>query len=175
MTATCDVVECNGASPGTWTVVTSVRFCTADTYNPGLSYPIPIVSGQTKRSYWKSICLSFGGTYTQITNVCIYTDGSDFGTGITTYIGDETLPANSYQQATGVQGDTGDEMVATHSGITSKTAFFTYTSTNKKLVDAGPITGTAKSKHVVLQMDVSDTATPGVKGPETITWTYDEI
>lgn len=176
MAATVDVREINGAAAGTPTVVTAAKFCTADDPNPGTTNPIPIVTGQTKRSYWKSHELYLSGTYTQITTIKIYTDGGGFGTGITTYIGDETLVAGSYQQATGTPGDTGDEMVATHAGITAKTDLFTFVVGAPKTVDAGPYsTPPERTKHVVLQMDVADTASPGEKTPETVTWQYDEV
>lgn len=176
MAATVDVREINGAAAGTPTVVTAAKFCTADNNNPGTTNPIPIVTGQTKRSYWKSHELYLSGTYTQISNIYIYCDGSMFEAGMTTYIGDETLVAASYQQATGTPGDTGDEMVAGHAGITAKTNLNTYVVGSPKLVDAGPYsTPPERTKHVVLQVDVADTATPGEKTPEVCTFRYDEV
>jgi len=175
MAATADVQECNGAAPGSWNTVTAAKFCTADNYNPGTSNPIPIPPSGTKRSYWKSHCLDFGGTFTEITNIKIYTDGGGFGTGITVNVGNETIAEASYEEATGTPGDTGDEMVANHSGITGKTDFFSYVSGSPKDVDAGPISSPGRCKHVVLQMDVDDTASPGEQTPETVTWQYDEV
>lgn len=175
MAAIVDVRELNGAG-GTPTIVTAAKFCTADDPAPGTTNPIPIVVGQTKRSYWKSHELYLSGTYTQISNIKIYTDGGGFGTGITVYVGNETLASAAYQQASGTPGDTGAEMVATHAGITAKTDFFTYTSGAPKAVDAGPYsTPPERTKHIVLQMDVADTASPGEKTAETITWVYDEV
>lgn len=52
MTATVSVKECNGSGP-TATTVTSVRYCTSDTYNPGTSYPIVKPAAGTNYSYWK--------------------------------------------------------------------------------------------------------------------------
>ncbi|MBA7636229.1 hypothetical protein ES703_43845 [subsurface metagenome] len=175
MAASADVQECNGEAPGVWTTVTAAKFCTKDMHNPGTTYPIPIQAAATNYSFWKSHCLLFGGEFTEITNIKIYTDGVGFGTGITVNVGDETLAAASYVQATGTDGDTGTEMVTGHSGITAKTDFFTYTSEAAKDVDAGPISEAGKSKHVVLQMDVIDTATPGELDTEEITWQYDEV
>ena len=176
MASTVDVREGNGAAPGAWTIVTAAKFCTNDNNNPGTSWPIPIVTGQTKRSYWKSHELRLSGVYTQISNIYIYTDGGPFGVGITTYIGDQFPTPAQYELATGVVGDTGDEMVAGHTIITTKSDLFTYTSGAPKLVDAGPYSTPPEStKHVVLQMDVADTASPGELTPETITWRYDEV
>ena len=176
MAATASVEEANGATP-TWTTITSARFCSADSYNPGTSYPIRVPSSGTNYSYWKTWRLKFTGTYTQITNVKIYTDGSSgYGTGVTTYIGDETLDSSAYEQATGTQGTTGDELVANHSGITAKTDFFTYTSSNMKTVDTSTITGDpAYSKLIIVQQAIASTASSGVTSSETFTWQYDEI
>lgn len=175
MAATADVQECNGADTGTWTTVTNARFCTKDVYNPGTTFPVPIPSDGPNYSYWKSHCLSFGGSFTQITNIKIYTDGTDFGTGITTNVGNETIAEGAYVQATGTEGETGTEMVTGHSGITGKTGFFTFDVDSKKDVDAGPIEAPGRCKHIVLQLDVASSATQGVLSPETITWVYDEI
>lgn len=175
MAATASVQEGNEASVS-WTTITAGKFCTSDNNNPGDSYPIPIPTAGTKRSYWKSHCLYFTGTYTEISNIRIHTDGGGFGTGITCYVGDETLAAGSYEQATGTEGDTGDEIVASHSGITAKTDLFSYTSASKKTVDTGSYTGTGdRSKHVVLQLDVASTATAGDLAQEQIVWSYDEV
>jgi hypothetical protein len=176
MAATVDVRELNGSGP-TPSVVTAAKFCTADNNNPGTSNPIPIVAATTKYSYWKSHELYFTGSFTSITNIDIYCDGDMFDTGCEVYIGDTTLASGSYEQATGTPGDTGNEMVANHTGISARTNLETYTSGSRKTVDAGPITSAGtSSKHVVLQCEVDgDTASPGEKGPETITWQYDEV
>ncbi|GAJ06578.1 unnamed protein product, partial [marine sediment metagenome] len=129
--------------------------------NPGTTFPIPIPAADTKYSFWKSHCLNFGGEFTEITNIKIYTDGGGFGTGITCNVGDETIDAADYVEATGTDGDTGTEMVAGHGGITGKADLFTYDVDTPKDVDAGPITEVGQSKHVVLQLDVINTASLG--------------
>lgn len=176
MAATVDVREINGAAAGTPSVVTAAKFCTADVFNPGTANPIPIPAAGSKYSYWKSHELYLTGTYTEISNIKIYTDGGGFGTGIAVNIGDETLVAGSYEQATGTPGDTGDEVVANHTGITGVTDLFGYDLASPKDVDAGPYSAPPeRTKHVVLQMDVINTASPGEKTPETITFQYDEV
>jgi len=95
---------------------------------------------------------------------------------MTTYIGDEVCTSAQYAQATGTPGDTGNEMVAGHPIITAKTNLNTFVIGAPKLVDAGPYSAPPeRTKHVVLQLDVADTATPGEKGPEVCTWRYDEV
>ena len=181
MAATVDVREGNGAGP-TWTVVTAAKFCTDDDYNPGSNNPIPIPAAGTNYSYWKSHELYLSGTYTSISNIKIYTDGAlGWGAGVTCQIavktGDYGVPPASYDQASGTPGDTGDEVVATHTwGFTGKTDLFTFTSGAPCDVDAGPYsTPPEQTDHVVLQLDVTTTATPGEKTPETIWWRYDEV
>ena len=174
MAATAAVEELNGAPTGTPATVTNVRFCTTDDDDPVATYPIPIPDAAQNYSYWKSLRLKFTGTYTQVTNVNIYSDGTGFGTGITVYIGDET--GVTYEQATGTPGTTGDELVATHTGITAETDLFSFTSGSQMTVDATTISGDpGYAKEVVLQMKVESTATAGTLAAETITWQYDEI
>jgi hypothetical protein len=175
MAASVDVREFNGAE-AVPTVVTAAKFCTDDDNDPGTDNPIPIVAGQTKYSYWKSHELYFSGTFTSITNVKVYCDGDMFDSGCEVYVGDEVIASGSYVQASGVLGDTGYEMVAHHSGLTGRTSLATFTSGSPKTVDAGPIEAEGGTSHIVLQCEVDgDTATPGEKGPETITWQYDEV
>jgi len=173
MAAEVSVQEGNG-SPVTWTTITNARFCTADTYNPGTSYKIPIPASGTNYSYWKSHCLAISGTYTEITNVKWYTDGTGFGQGVEVYVCPSGLTEEQYAQATGTEGQTGDEMVANHPNVLAASGAFTYTAANPLLVDSGPISGTARTNHIVLQMAVDSTASPGQLPAETFTFVYDE-
>lgn len=163
-----------------------IRFKTNDNATIDLNDPIPIVTGQTKRSYWKHIylyCATAPGT--QVNNIRFYTDGGGFGTGITLNVGDETPTKNSgssagYDLATGTPGDSGDEMVANHQDITGKTDAFTYTEASPKTVsisEAGAIIDAIGETcdYIVLQMDVADTASPGDLTDEDLYFKYDEI
>jgi hypothetical protein len=174
MAATATVQEGNGAGP-TYTDITTARFATMDSYNPGTSNPIPVPTAGTNYSYVKTFRLKFTGTYTQITNVNIYTDGAGFGTGLTVNIGDQV--GQAYATATGTQGTTGTAMLTLYSGvITSKTDIFTYTSASQKVVDTTTITGNpAYGKVFMCQMEVGTTASAGTLSAETWTWQYDEI
>ena len=83
--------------------------------------------------------------------------------------------------ATGTPGDTGDEMVAAHAGLTGSTELFgNYTSGSPKSVTIGEagniINATGEtSAYIILQMEVTSTASPGTLSNETLTWRYDEI
>ena len=163
----------------------NIRFKTQDDSTIDANNPIPIPSSGTNRSFWKHIFLkATGGTFTQIDNVKFFTDGTGFGTGITTFVGDETPTKNSgstagYDQATGSVGSDGDELT-THTNITAKTDAFTFTSGSPKTVsisEAGNIIDASgeTTNYVIGQMDVADTASPGDLADETWTFQYDEI
>jgi len=164
----------------------NIRFKTNDNATIDTNDPIPIPVSGTNRSYWKSIYLKItGGSFTQVDNVKFYTDGGGFGTGITTYVGDE-LPTKSsisnagYYVATGTAGTTGTEMVAGHPTITAKTDAFTYTSGSPKTVsisEAGNVlNGSGETtNYLVFQVDVGTTASAGDLSDETWTYQYDEI
>ena len=83
-------------------------------------------------SFWKQIYLKVtGGTFTQIDNVKFYTDGGGFGTGISTFVGDQLPTKNSgsdagYVVATGTVGTSGNAMVASHAGVSAQTDAFIY-------------------------------------------------
>ena len=185
-------------APGTVTNITTggglgppnMRFKTADNATIDTLNPIPIPAAGTNRSFWKQIYIEVtGGTFTQIDNVKFYTDGTGFGTGITTYVGDELPTHNSgsdagYEVATGTVGTTGDELVANHGGITGKTDAFSYTSGSPKspgnsltISETGNIINATgeSTNYWVFQMDVGTTASPGDLPDETWTFQYDEI
>jgi len=167
MAATVSIKEVNGASPGTATTITNLRHCTSDTYNPGTSYPIPRPSSGIKRGYWKTIYLnadtSPSGT---IDNIKFYCDGSIDWTGCTLYIG----TTDTYTQATGTEGDSGDDSTVATTDIT------TYTSSSPLSVNgsiSNPDTGKI-SDYVILQLDVTSSASAGLLSQETLTFQYDE-
>jgi hypothetical protein len=126
-----------------------------------------------------------GGTFTQIDNVLFFTDGSNFGTGIVTSVGDQNPINNSGSQASyilavGVVGTSGTEMILGHSGITTKTDAFSFTSGSPRTVtisEAGGILNATgeRTDYNVFQMSVASTASPGDLADETWTYQYDEI
>jgi len=164
-----------------------LRFKTDDDATIDSINPIPIPAAGTKYSYWKQIyleCTTLGGM-TQVDNVRFYTDEGGFGTGIAVKIGLQFPTKNSvsnagYEVATGTPGDTGDEMVVAHAGLTSSGDAFGYGS-------GAPLTGSISetdsiinaegesTNYFVLQMEVDSTASPGNLTDETFTFKYDEI
>jgi len=164
----------------------NVRFKTADDSTIDANNPIPIPTGSPNFSFWKHLYLRVtGGTFTQIDNVKFFTDGTNFGTGIVTSVGDQNPVNNSGSQASyivavGTIGTSGTEMIAGHSGISSKTDAFSFTSGSPRTVtisEAGGIIDASgeRTDYNVFQMSVANTASPGDLADETWTYQYDEI
>lgn len=165
----------------------TLRFKTADDATIDSNNPVPIPAAGTNYSYWKQIYL-FCDTApdTQVDNIKFYTDGSNFGTGITLNVGDQFPTKNNasdagYEVATGTGGTTGDEVTANHAGISSVSDAFSYTSgsplNGPTISEDGSIINAVSetSNYLVLQLAVVSTASPGNKTNETLTFQYDEI
>lgn len=180
------------ASPGTEQDVDALgppnlRFKTADDATIDGNNPIPIPAAGTKRSYWKQIYLYCDvAPDTQIDNIKFYTDGGGFGTGIVLKVGEQFPTKNSgsdagYEVATGTPGDSGDEMVAAHAGLSSSVDAFGKTQgsplSGPSISEAGNIIDAVgeTTNYLALQMEVDDTASPGDLANETLTFQYDEI
>jgi hypothetical protein len=195
MTATVAIQEGNGASV-TWTTITSGRYCTTDSYNPGSNNPCVVPASSFNYSYWKHHVLSFSGIGTSISNIRWYTSGAvktnwTLGTGGMLLVGVLDTPTNgngcpaaSYQQAAGTAGTTGYYIKdATgsngHAYYKSQTSGVadadSYTSASPLTVDTSTYTTTGISFAVVTQVKIYSDATQGDKASETLTFRYDEI
>ena len=123
MAATVNIQEINGAS-ATYTNVTSIRFCNADNYNPGLDYPCIVPGSGFSYSYWKSLLLDLAGTFTRINNVRLYSDGAigwTLGTGGLLRLAvhpNGDMGVSTYQQSTGTldSGDAVEDATNGHQG-----------------------------------------------------------
>lgn len=164
MAATVTIVEKNGAG-GTSTDKTggTVRFKNADNATVDLANPmVKPASGQKDWSFEKWLRANItGGTFTQISNLRAYTDGSSgLGTGI-----------NLWGKAVGAY--------ATPAEATASTGYvnmFTYTSGAPLSLGAGPFTGTGeKGDHLVMMVEVLDTVSGGLTSTESLTIEWDEI
>lgn len=163
MAATVQIIEKNGAG-GTATDKTSgtIRFKNADNATVDTSNPMVKPVSGTDYSFEKWLRFNVSaGTYTQITNVKAYSDGSSgMGTGVSVYAKAVTTFATP-AEATGTAG---------------YTSFFSYTSGSALTLGAGPFTSTGeKGDHLVMMMAVADTASGGVTPSETLTIAWDEI
>jgi hypothetical protein len=191
-----NVEEGNGSGP-TWTVITSGRYCTRDSYIPGDNDPCVVpTAGNTNYSYWKSHRIAWTGIGTKISNTRWYTSGNVAknwtpGTGGGLFVGIKSAgtsmgcPTGSYVQAAGTPGETGTDMDASSGGHTYyKTGSSnhstpanadTYVSATPLLVDDTEYTTNTHSYHVVTQVVLKSDATQGDKPSETFTFRYDEV
>lgn len=163
MAATVQIVEKNGAG-GTQTDKTSgtVRFKNADNSTVDLNNPMVKPTSGSDWSFEKWLRLNVtGGTYSQITNIKAYTDGSSgLGTGINLW----GKAVASY--ATPAEG----------TASTGYANMFTYTSGAALSLGAGPFTSTGeKGDHLVMLLEVTSSASGGLTPSETLTIAWDEI
>ena len=154
----------------------TTRVSTSDNPSPGTNNPIPIPSSGTVYSYWLSTRLSVDATPDgSINNILWYTDGDNgYGTGITV-IGQS---ADAYVQATGTEGESGNELTTTnHDELTDDPVdVFTFDSESPKSITGSmdnPNTGDL-GQFMVIQWQIASTASAGAKTAETFTWQYDE-
>lgn len=163
MAATVQLIEKNGAG-GTATDKTggTVRFKNADNSTVDLLNPMVKPGAGSDWSFEKWLRMNVtGGTYTQITNVKVYSDGSSgLGTGINVW----AKAVASY--ATPAEG----------TASTGYANLFTYTSGAALSLGAGPFTSTGeKGDHAVLLCEVTSAAAGGLTPSETLTLAWDEI
>lgn len=163
MPATVQIIEKNTAgATATDKTSGSVRLKKADNSTVDLANPLVKPSSGSDWSFEKWLRLNVtGGTYTQITSIRAYTDGSSgLGTGVNLWAKAEA----SY--ATPAQG----------TASTGYANAFTYTSGAPLSLGAGPFTSTGeKGSHLVLLAEVTSAASGGLTASESITFAWDEI
>lgn len=162
MAATVLIREKNGAGE-TATDKTSgtVRFKNADNATVDLVDPMVVPTSGSDFSFEKWLRMNFTGTFTQVSNLKFYTDGSSgFGTGVNTW----AKAVASY---------------ATPAEATATTGYanaFTYTSGSPLSLGAGPYTATGDNgSYLVSMLEVASTASQGLLTSETFTFAWDEI
>lgn len=163
MAATVQILEKNGSGPTTTDKTSgSVRLKKADNSTVDLANPLvkPPSGSDWSFEKWLRFNVS-GGSYTQITNLVAYSDGSSgLGTGVNLWAKAEAT------YATPAQG----------TASTGYANMFTYTSGSPLSLGAGPFTSTGeKGSHLVLLGEVTDAASGGLTPSETITFAWDEI
>lgn len=163
MAATVQLIEKNGAG-GTPTDKTggNIRMKKADNSTVDLVNPLVKPPSGSDWSFEKWLRLNItGGSFSQISNVRAYTDGSSgLGTGINLWgkaVSSYTTPA---------QG----------SSSTGYGNMFSYNSGSPLSLGAGPFTGTGeKGDHLVLLAEVTAAASGGLTPSESVTVAWDEI
>ena len=171
MAASTAIYQYTGSGPTT-TSITNLRYKTADDPSgTDTTYPLVKPSAGTNYSYLTYVALfATTGPASTLNNIKWYSDGSSgLGTGITIK-GKET---NTYAQATGTQGTSGD---LSSSYFTSGTDVFTYTSGSPASITSNATSGnnTRYSYYWATQMSLSTSVTPGTTSTETFTFRYDE-
>lgn len=168
MAATIQIISLHGATGTTETQIDggTMRFKVADNDTADANNPIPIISGNTSRSWIKQVRYKCTVTPSNtVNNLKVYTDGSSgLGTGVSVMA--KTVAAASYVDPSS-QGTT---------ALTGTTDLFTYTSGSPLAVTgsiSNPSTGLF-GDIVQMQMEVADTATQGTTGSETVTFQFDE-
>lgn len=163
MAATVTIVEKNGAG-GTNTDKTggNIRFKKADNSTVDLVNPLVKPPSGSDWSFQKWLRINVtGGTYSQITNVRAYSDGSSgLGTGVNVW---SRVAAN---YATPAQ----------ETASTGYSNFFAATSGSPLPLGAGPFTGTGeRADHLVMACEVTSAAAGGLTPSEALTIAWDEI
>lgn len=163
MAATVQIIEKNGAG-GTPTDKTggNVRLKKADNSTVDLNNPLVKPPSGSDWSFEKWLRLNVtGGTYSQITSIRAYFDGSSgLGTGVNLW----AKAVSSY--TTPAQG----------TASTGYANAFTYTEGAPLSLGAGPYTSTGeKGDHLVLLAEVTSAASGGLTASETLTVAWDEI
>jgi hypothetical protein len=150
---------------------------------------MPIPGAGNNYSYWGQFYMEMTARPGSevVNNMKYYTDGGDYGTGITLYVGDEDPVRTSalttgYDLATGTPGTTGDRMDSganKHTDLTARTDAFSYVTGTPRSLTIGE-SGNALDlvgetcNYLVMQLDVDSTASSGTKTAETQTGRYDE-
>jgi len=190
MTVTVAVQEGNGASV-TWTTITVGRWMTKDQYTQSDSYPIKIPTEGFKYSFWKHHALYYASGTGTISNIKFYSAGApswqaDLGTNGMVMVAQRSAgvhgcPAANYDQATGVEGDSGDYLMHADNGHAYYKAqatpvnISTYTSGSVMDVDSSSYTTVGERTYaVVTQVKVAPDAVQGLKDDITLTFRYDE-
>lgn len=167
MAATVALNVLTGAGPTKTNVKDgNIEFGVADAVSPTAGQRIVIPTSGTAYSFVKSVRLeATGGTFNQIDNINMYTDGANgMGTGVDVFAKNV---GSTYTQA-----------VAAASSTTGYNSVFTYTSGSPLPADstnAGPWNTTGDLGDIIeLIMTVASTAAVGTTGSETLTFSYDE-
>lgn len=172
MAATVSIMELNGAG-ATETAKESgtIRYKRADNATVDTSDPLPIPSSARTYSYekWHRFKIT-GGTYTEVSNIRWYTDGSNgYVSGVKLWYATDATFSTPADPSTANDPPQHDAVAMTDA--------FTATSGSPLTLGAGPYTSNGLAgDNLVTVMEVETTAAAsGSTNSETLTWAYDEI
>ncbi len=181
MVASVAIMEHNG-SGGTQTNKAggSVRFKNADDATVDLVNPLVVPTSGQEYSFEKWLRLAItGGTYVQIDNLQVYTDGSNgFGTGVKLWYALAGVFSQPVVPAEGVDPPQSPAAGSPVENMADVFALVTGSRGNLDAINAGPFIGSPDldiGDFIVLVMEVEATASNGVLAAETLTFSYDEI
>ena len=153
----------------------NTRLNTTDAVSPGTDHPVRVPESGTNYSYWATFGLyAETAPDNEINNIKFYTDGSnDLGIGIDLNV----ATATDYVQATGTEGETGDELNTTnHQNLNDNPSnAFNYTSSSPLSVNGSTSSTGDFGDLVVAQVAVGTDAGSGASGSESMTFSYDEL
>jgi hypothetical protein len=164
MAATVQIQENNGAGPSTTDKTSgSIRFKNADDATVNTSNPMVKPTGNSVDwSYRKYIGFNVtAGTYTEISNIKAYSDGTSAWTGVNLWArGDSSTYATPAEETA-------------NAGYSN---FFGYTANGALTLGTGPYTSTGvKGNYLRMAMEVTTAASAGTLAGETLTISWDEI
>lgn len=163
MAATVQIQENNGGGPTTTDKTSgTIRFKNADNATVDTSNPMVKPTSGVDWSYKKWIGFNVtGGSYTQITNIKAYSDGTNGWTGVNLWAKAATSTYSAPAEET------------TSGGYAS---FFGYTANGALTIGAGPYSSTGvKGNYLEMAMEVLSTAGAGTLAGETLNVVWDEI
>lgn len=142
----------------------TIRFKNADNATVDLNNPMVVPTAGTDISYEKIVRASATGTFTQISNLEAYTDGtSGLGTGVDVLY----KTAGSYGTPVEPGGTTGFSTIF---------AAVAATPIDMDATNTGPFTATGDiGDFLTMILTVGTTASQGVTAQETLTFSWDEI
>lgn len=169
MAAVTEVRQYTGSGP-TGAAITNGRYKTDDN-SSGTDSTYQLVKPSTGINYSYVLWLALYVTSApagSITNIKHYGPGTSWGTGITV----KGIQTNTYAQATGTQGASGDLSSTVY---TSGTDFSTYTSGSPLSVTSAATTGTGRySYYIASQMAMTTSVSAGTLSAQTNTFRFDE-
>jgi len=162
----------HGATP-TGERVSKVRFKAADDSEIDLTNPVKIPQSGSHYSFWKHIALvAIKAPENFINNVKFYVESPIDWPGCVLRCG----LVDNYAQATGVQGVTGDEASTYHPDHPTMDDVNNYTSSNPLSIPGsiGNTTGKVTDGYLLLQLEVTPSAQPGITPEGNLIIEYDE-
>jgi len=151
----------------------NIRFKAADDNVQDFTNTIKIPTSGSNYSYWKHVApVAVLPPANFINNVKFYVQGSVDWPGCTLRV----AQVANYSQAIGTQGVTGAEASANHPDHPTMVDVNNYTQTNPLRLSGsiGNTTGKIIDGYLLMQLEVTPSATAGITSQVTFVWEYDE-